>query len=67
MFSCHPERSPAEIPLGYASCFWGKPQKFDKLKMTPDGVRRDAVEIRATRGSNDACIVWDLIKTIRFL
>ena len=47
----HLERSPAEIPLGYASCFWGKPQKFDKLRMTPIGVRRGAVETRRATGT----------------
>ena len=44
--ACHSERSPAEIPLGFASCFWAKHQKFDKLRLTPAGVRRGVVEIR---------------------
>ena len=27
--------APPRFHFGYASCFWGKPQKFDKLRMTP--------------------------------
>ena len=39
-FSCHPERSPAKIPLSFASCFFVD-------------VILSEVEIRAKRGSND--------------
>jgi hypothetical protein len=57
-----PPRSHSASPRAFGA----KPQKFDKLRMTPIGVRRDAVEIRPTGGSNAIHRVWNLAKNQLF-
>ena len=47
---CHSERSPDEIPLGKPRAFGASPQKFDRLRMTPFGVRRDVAKATKTAG-----------------
>ena len=46
----HSERRPDEIPLDSISRFWGEPQKFDRLRMTPLGVCRGGAEATKTGG-----------------
>ena len=52
--ACHPERSPAEIPLRLRLVLLGQAPKVRQAQDDTFGVLRDAVEIRARRGSNGA-------------
>ena len=51
--ACHSERSPAEIPLGFASCFWGKAPKVrqaqDDTCRCPAGRSRNPITVRIKR------------------
>ena len=53
---CHSERRPDEIPLGKPRAFGASPQKFDRLRMTPFGVRRGGVELRSSTERSDGGI-----------
>ena len=51
--ACHSERSPAETPLGFASCFWGKAPKVrqaqDDTWRCPAGRSRNPITVRIKR------------------
>ena len=53
---------PPRSHFGYASCFWGIAPKVRQAQDDTFGVRRDAVEIRPSGGSNTTHRVWNLAK-----
>ena len=53
---------PPRSHFGYASRFWGVAPKVRQAQDDTFGVRRDAVEIRPSGGSNTIYRVWNLAK-----